>query len=116
MARVQARRSAREQHWRGIFSDWKASGSSISAFCRTRKVTEASFYYWRRELADRGHRVGQGATAPISATKPAFVPIRVVATEPIEVVVRSGQVLRVGTTFDPAHLRAVVAALEAVPC
>ncbi len=44
MAKVQARRSAREQHWRGILSDWKASGLSISAFCRTRDVSEASFY------------------------------------------------------------------------
>jgi hypothetical protein len=116
MARVQGRRSAREQHWRGIFSDWKASGLSISAFCRNRDVAEASFYYWRRELGARGRRVGQDAAAPMSVTEPAFVPVRVVAAEPIEVVVRSGQVLRVGTAFDPAHLRAVVAALEAVPC
>jgi transposase-like protein len=92
--------------------DWKASGLSISAFCRTRDVTEASFYYWRRELADRGHRGGQGDATPISVTEPAFVPVRVVATEPIEVVVRSGQILRVGTAFDPSHLRAVVSALE----
>jgi hypothetical protein len=43
------RRSVREQHWRGIFSGWKASGLSISAFCRNRDIAEASFYYWRRE-------------------------------------------------------------------
>jgi hypothetical protein len=116
MARVQARRSAREQHWRGVFSDWKASGLSISAFCRNRDVSEASFYYWRRELGGRGRRVAQGNAALDSVTGPAFVPVRVVAAEPIEVVIRSGQILRVSPTFDPAHLRAVVAALEAVPC
>ena len=116
MAPVQARRSAREQHWRGIFSDWKASGLSITVFCRARDVSEASFYYWRRELAVRGYRVSQGGSAAVSVTGPAFVPVRVVAAEPIEVVIRSGQILRVSPTFDPAHLRAVVAALEAVPC
>jgi hypothetical protein len=64
MARVQARRSAREQHWRGIFSDWKASRLSVSAFCRNRNVAEASFYYWRRELAACGRHAVQGKRRP----------------------------------------------------
>jgi hypothetical protein len=34
----------------------------------------------------------------------------------LEVMVRTGQSVRVGVSFDAAHLRAVVAALEAMPC
>jgi hypothetical protein len=56
-ARVQARRSAREQRCRGIFADWKASGLAVCASCRTRNVTKASFYHWRRELAVRDRYV-----------------------------------------------------------
>ena len=110
------RRSAREQYWRGVLMDWRASGSSIRAFCRRRGIAEPSFYFWRRELVGRKNGRGSNQGEGFAASPAAFVPVRVVATEPIEVVVRSGQVVRVSPTFDAAHLRAVVAALEARPC
>ena len=43
----------RAQYWRGVIRDQKASGLSISTFCRERKVPAASFYSWRRKLANR---------------------------------------------------------------
>ena len=112
MARIRRRNVAREQRWRKTLTDWKASGLSVSAFCRAREVRVSSFYYWRRELALRDHCVGRSA-ATVATAAPAFVPVRVVTVQPIEVVVRSGQTLQVGPGFDAAHLRAVVAALEA---
>ena len=46
------RRGEREQVWREVIRDQTASGLSISAFCRDRQVSPASFYNWRRKLAD----------------------------------------------------------------
>jgi hypothetical protein len=43
----------RERYWRGVIEDQKSSGLSISAFCRDRKVPAASFFNWRRKLAER---------------------------------------------------------------
>ncbi len=99
-----------ERRWRGRLKEWRRSGLTGREFCRRHLLSEPSFYGWRREIArrDREHIAAKW--------QPAFVPVRVVAVEPIEVVVRSGQVVRVGAAFEPAHLRAVVAALEAVPC
>jgi len=48
--------------------------------------------------------------------RPSFVALRVVADTPLEVVLRTGHVLRVPPGYDANHLHAVVAALEAQPC
>ena len=46
------RRGEREQVWREVIRDHAASGLSISAFCRDRELSPASFFNWRRKLAD----------------------------------------------------------------
>lgn len=47
------RRGERERVWREVIRDQAASGLSISAFCRDRKLSPASFFKWRRKLAER---------------------------------------------------------------
>ena len=47
------RRGEREQVWREVIRDQAASGLSISAFCRDRKLSPASFFNRRRKLAER---------------------------------------------------------------
>ena len=47
------RRGERERVWREVIRDQAASGLSISAFCRNREVSPASFFNWRRKLAKR---------------------------------------------------------------
>lgn len=50
------------------------------------------------------------------APQPSFVALRVLPDTPLELVLRTGHVLRVPPGYDANHLRAVVAALEAQPC
>src|SRR5262245_52904380 len=76
--------------WRGLIDAWKQSGQSVNAFCRDRKPTRSNFDRWRRILA-----TGPGESAhgkPSSAA--AFVPVRFVAEPMVEVVLRSGIVVR----------------------
>jgi hypothetical protein len=47
------RSQRREDHWRRIVTRQPASGLSIRAWCDHQGVKEASFYAWRRTLADR---------------------------------------------------------------
>ena len=99
-----------ERKWRRRLREWERSRLTGREFCRRHLLSEASFYSWRREIARRDRE--QAA----AREQPAFVSVAVVAAEPLEVVVRGGRVVRVGRGFDAAHLRAVVAALEAEPC
>src|SRR5207237_3609222 len=101
---------ARERLWRKRLARWKASGLKVGAFCEREGVTPTAFAHWRKEIAARDARRAETA-------EPLFVPVRV-ATVPahLEVGLPGGPVVRVPPGFDPAHLQAVVAALEGVSC
>jgi hypothetical protein len=127
-----------EQFWRTKLKTWIRSGLNIRDFCREHRLSEPSFYAWRRAIAARDgtsvpkptippksavHRRSPARPrpaaprrAPVPAPRPSFVAVRVVPDVPLEVVLRSGQILRVPPGYDANHLRAVVAALEAQPC
>ena len=140
MARPHLRDPKLEQFWRTKLTKWIASGLNIRDFCRRHRLHEPSFYHWRREIASRdGAPVPKPATTPrpdptrrnaarlrpaapasrrtsTPTPRPSFVALRVVPDTPLELVLRSGHVLRVPPGYDANHLRAVVAALEAQPC
>jgi hypothetical protein len=86
-----------EQRWRERIAKWQASGLSVRAFCEQRGLTEASFYYWKRELQAR-----DAAAAVVSAksrhgneSRPTFIPLTVIptATTSVEVRCPSGHVV-----------------------
>ncbi|AMV23927.1 hypothetical protein VT84_12065 [Gemmata sp. SH-PL17] len=142
MPRPHLRDPKLEQFWRAKLTTWTSSGLNIRDFCRKHRLSEPSFYAWRREIAARdGAPVPKPAVTPqptavsrrrfapaprprpttpaprrSSTTTPRFVALRVVPDTPLELVLRSGHVLRVPPGYDATHLRAVVAALEAQPC
>jgi hypothetical protein len=102
----------RERLWRKRLARWKASGLKVSEFCKGEGVTLTAFAHWRKTLRARDARAG-------IADAPTFVPVRItptVTTVPLEVTLAGGRGVRVPPGFDSAHLRAVVAALEGLPC
>jgi len=106
---------SKEQFWRGIVQRWQRSGLTVRAFCDEQGLSEQSFYFWRRTLAERDRRAVTHATEP----GPAFVPVRVAsppAASALEVVVGAGRVVRVSPGFDAATLRDLLAVLEAPSC
>lgn len=136
MARGQRDRG-KERYWRRHVAAWRRSGQSVRAYCDGEGLSEASFYAWRRVLAERGARGGTGpahaenAWDQVAATRDGgraagaaavspFVPVRLVedamAAAGVEVVVRGGRVVRVAAGFAAKTLREVVAVLEDLPC
>jgi transposase len=107
MAHVQARDPRKVQEWTRWIQLWQQSKLSIRAFCLKHRLSESSFFAWRRQLKLRD-------VAPV-----AFVPIRVVpdaaaanSANPIDLVLADGRCLRVPPGFDPATLRQLLAVLE----
>ena len=99
---------ARERLWRKRLASWKASGLNAREFCDREGLTRTALAHWRKEIAARD-----------SHDAPAFVPVHItptLAVVPLDIALAGGRVVRVPPGFDPAHLRAVVVALEGVPC
>jgi hypothetical protein len=121
MARRDRERDPRkERFWRDMIRRWRRSGWTIRAFCAEHRLSEPSFYAWRRILAQRD----QQATSAAAWTDgryddlPAFVPLGVTpdSTPPVlEIIVDSGRVVRVPPGFDVATLRNLLAVLEETP-
>jgi hypothetical protein len=106
------RRDPKSEHrWRDLIARWKRSGISVCDFCTDQGVSESSFFAWKRELAARDQVV-----TPATTSMPTFVPVRVAPSATIEVVLRSGVVVRVPVGTDPLAVAQLVAALEATPC
>ena len=70
----------RQSYGQDVVGRWRESGESVRAFCRAEGLRESTFYFWRRELARRGHRVDRqpGIRSP-GAT---FVPVKLVRDDP----------------------------------
>jgi transposase-like protein len=103
-----------EQFWRDAVAAWQESGKSVRAFCAGRRLSEQSFYAWRRTLRERD---GQQRVAP---PLPRLVPLRVVPEAVpqavLEVVLPAGLVVRVPAGAEAVAVAHLVAALRAATC
>ena len=86
MFRSTGRHSKPKPFWRDLIDRWKTSGQSVAAFCAAHRVSQATFYAWRKRLAARS----RGQTPPI----PAFAPVRVVPDPTAEVILPNGLIVR----------------------
>lgn len=77
-----------------------ASGLSVSAFALREGIDAQRIYRWRQRLVST------------AAPPPAFVEVTRRTAQPIEIVLRSGRVLRVSESVDGVALRRLVDVLE----
>jgi hypothetical protein len=108
MPRNSCRGSKPEPFWRDLIPRWKVSGQTVAAFCAAHRVSQATFYSWRKRLATPG----PDTTTPA----PTFAPVRVVPDPTAEVVLPTGLVLRVPVSAEPTAVARLVAALGGTPC
>jgi transposase-like protein len=93
----------RRQFWLRLIAEQEQSGLSVRAFSKQHRTSEHSFYQWRKRLAERlpmkfalveTHRAAPAAVAAV------------------EVIVASGERLRIATGIDAATLRLVLGVLR----
>jgi hypothetical protein len=101
------------QEWRERLEDFAQADTTIVEWCYFHRIPVHQFYYWKRRLA---------AAPPQTAATPQFLPVALTPAAPTPasatgVTVRiAGTAIELAPGFDPATLRAVVAALSALPC
>ena len=104
---AERRSGQREAWWREQVERYEASGLSVRRFCQEGRLSEASFYAWRRTLRLRA-REAQAA---------AFVPVVVAPPPPISgsffVELRGGRKLHLPETLSMDHVITLLRGLEA---
>ena len=88
-----------DSHARAVLAAQRESGLSIKAFAVREGLDPQRLYTWNSRIKN-------------SPAQPTFVEVRRHAPEYVEIVLRSGRVLRVLESIDAAALRRFVAALE----
>src|SRR5271157_4833896 len=110
-------RQQQRTKWRELIGDQERSGLGVSAFCRDRGVSTASFYTWRKRLGQ-----GDGAEAGIEhpvrflevklATSAEQIAPSPAAHAAIEVRLGKSRSLMVAPGFNALHLQRLLAVLE----
>ena len=88
-----------EKKWTELIRQQQQSDLSISLFCRNRGFSDQAFYYWRKRLSVREPvRFALVAANAATTTDPA----------PIELLLASGDRLRIAPGTDAVTLRTVL--------
>ena len=91
--------------WAERIAAQQRSEMSVKQFCKERGLTECCFYAWRKRLQEKGPV--RFALVERSALRPECT------AEPVlELVLTTGEQLRIGTGVDTATLRAVLDVLR----
>jgi transposase-like protein len=94
------RRRWTEADARSTLASLEASGLSVAAFAAREGLSAQRLHRWRHRLAEN------------DVAAPAFIEIPRQVVGVVEVVLRSGRVLRVSESIDGAVLRRIAASLE----
>src|SRR6202521_5813019 len=97
---------SKADQWADRIAAQQGSGNSVKQFCKERGLTEYSFYAWRKRLDDKGPV--RFALVERSARRQE----RTVEAS-LDLVLSTGQRLRIGNGVEIATLRAVLDVLRA---
>jgi transposase len=103
---VEQRASSKADQWRERIAEQVRSGQSARRFCKEQGLAEHAFYGWRRRLREQGPvrfaLVERGRQQQAPAAEAA-----------LELVLASGERLRIGAGVNAITLRTVLEALRA---
>ncbi len=111
MPKTESKPTPAQRKWTRILEAWDKSSLSVAAFCRQRRVTQSTFWYWKSFLRNGKRR------RPKPAGKATFKPVHVVGASPLkraplELVLASGQAIRIADDFDRDVLKKLLSVLE----
>lgn len=98
--------NSKADEWAERIAAQQRSGISVKQFCKEQGLTECSFYCWRKRLQEKGPV--RFALVERSARRQERA-----AETVLELVLVTGERLRIGTGVDTATLRIVLDALRA---
>lgn len=93
-----------KEYWRRVIAGQEAVGASVRVYCREQGIGEHSFYAWRRRLREADPvRFALVDTSGLGTSD---------RSPKLELVLATGERLRIGAGVDAATLRTVVEILR----
>jgi hypothetical protein len=111
MSKINETGGDQEQFWQMAIETWRGSGLSVRQFCTKEGLSEPSFYSWRKKLAgDDSERDNQDKAEPS-----VFIEVAMPqnASAVIELLLTSGNTLRISAGVDSATLSTVLSVVRA---
>jgi len=99
-------RVALEKKWQGLIQEQQQSKLSVSAFCRQHGFSDQTFYNWRKRLA------GDCKEEPVRFALVEANPAGTDRHAPLELILPTGDRLRIAPGTDAGTLRAVLSVLR----
>ena len=99
------------QFWQMVIETWRDSGISVSKFCKAEGLSEGSFYNWRKKLAKGNKFEAAKQRERISS---AFIEVSIPSEKSggLELVLASGNTLRISSGADKNTLTGVISVLQ----
>ena len=103
--------------WREILTRQASSGLSVREFCATERVSQPSFYAWRRKFRERKNNGSHLRGARDSKATPdqerTFVPLELLGdAQSMEIIHPLGYRIQIGGEVNPVSLRQVIQVLD----
>jgi len=99
----------RQQFWKMAIETCKAGKLSVQQFCSQEGLSQSSFYYWQKKLAEMDNIKSLNNQVP----KPFIeVSVPVEKRADLEFVLSSGNILRIGCGSDIQTLSDVISVLQ----
>jgi hypothetical protein len=92
-----------QQKWADLILQHEQSGAAVKVFCRDRNVSEPSFYSWRKRLSK---------TRPVRFALVETIGSAAKDHAPVELILASGDRLRIAPGTDAGTLRTVLSVLR----
>lgn len=96
----------KQDQWRELIASHERSGLSVRRFCKEQGIAEHQLFYWRKRLRNQQQPVRfalvEGGTAAAGTS----------AEPELELVLNTGERLRIGAGVNGATLRTVLEALR----
>jgi hypothetical protein len=106
------RDAAKERFWRGVIAGFDPKRSTVRQWCADHRVSEPSFYAWRRELKRPDRAAAKRASARVLPVT--IAPAPRTQAEAADVVIALANGLRLHVSLD--QLSAVLDVLESRAC
>jgi transposase len=113
MSKTKKSDTDQQQFWQMVLDTFKTSGLSVRQFCQKEGVSEASFYSWRKRLSSENEAACQlNPNEKLSADDFIQVSLSTSDTCSLELVLISGNTLRINSDIDGRILNHVLSALK----